>query len=198
MNKLTEIDNLANGATKNIGRLLELSYDDEEIRFRSVEAFEYFTQTDAILKRVYEGLKDDDELVRTTCIELLGEWKNTDSTEMLYTALSDKSEIVRAAAITSLGQIARKDTIWILREKFNNLHGIERASAAMALYTLGQSDYLDELLLLFDDDNYQTRCAAANLLSGFIKAEDRSKVIVKIKQALLKEKTKAAERPKMS
>ena len=193
MNKLIEIESLANGSSKNISRLLELSHDvDEEVRYRAFEAFEYFMPTDEILSRVRDGLEDEDELVRSTCIELLGDWKDANSTESLYLALSDESEIVRSAAITSLGQIARKDTIWILKQKFSDWHGIERASAAMALYSLGETDYLDELLSLFDDEDYRTRCTVANLISGFIADKDKARVTAKMKQALLKEETEAA------
>jgi len=187
-----EIEGLANGSSNNIQRLLGLTNDiDEEVRFRAFEAFEHFTPTAAILKKVRQGLKDDDELVRSTCIELIGDWKDKDSTEELYLALSDQSEIVRSAAITSLSQIARKDSIWILKQKFNEWRGVERASAAMALYLLGQADYLDELLSLFDDKDYLTRCATANLVNGFISHKDKNKAITKMKQALLKEDTKA-------
>lgn len=193
MNKLIEIENLATGAVQNISRLLELSYDnDDEVRYRAIEAFEYFRPTDEIINRARQGLGDEDELVRSTCIELLGDWQDSDSTENLYLALSDQSEIVRSATITSLGKIARKDTIWILKEKFPNWRGVEKASAAMALYTLGESNYLEELLSLLDDDDYRTRCATANLISGFISEKDKAKAIIKMKQALLKENTQAA------
>ena len=192
MNKLIEIDSLANGSNNNISRLVELTYDsDEEVRYRAFEAFEYFIPTSAILDRVRNGLEDKDELVRSTCIELLGDWKDSNSTESLYLALSDESDIVRSAAITSLGRIARKDTIWILKQKFLNWHGIEKASAAMALYTLGEQGYLDELLSLLEDPDYRTRCVVANLINGFITNKDKAKVIVKMKQALLKEETEA-------
>ena len=193
MSKLIEIDSLANGSSNNISRLLVLSHDsDEEVRYRALEAFEYFQPTDTILSRVRNGLGDEDELVRSTCAELLGDWKDSNSTEKLYLALSDESEIVRSAAITSLGKIARKDSIWILKERLSNMHGIERASAAMALYSLGEQDYLDELLSLFGDEDYRTRCAAANLISGFITDKDKARAVAKMKQALLKEETNAA------
>jgi HEAT repeat protein len=193
MSKLEEIENLANGSIKNINRLLVLSRDsDEEVRYRALEAFEYFQPTDSIRDRVQEGLGDEDELVRSTCAELLGDWKDRTSTEALYLALSDESEIVRSAAITSLGKISRKDTSWILKDRFPNMSGVERASAAMALYSLGETDYLDELLSLFDDEDYRTRCAAANLISGFIADKDKPRATARMKQALLKEETNAA------
>lgn len=193
MNKLVEIENLANGSSKNISRLLVLSHDpDEEVRYRALEAFEYFQPTDPIISRVKEALDDEDELVRSTCVELLGDWKDRSSTEALYLALSDESEIVRSAAITSLGKISRKDAIWILKDRFPNMHGIEKASAAMALYSLGETDYLDELLSLLDHEDYRTRCAAANLISGFIADKDKARTITRMKQAFLKEEINAA------
>ncbi len=101
-----EIERLANGLSQNINRLLELSYDnDEEVRYEAIEAFKKFDPSEAILFRVREGVNDENELVRTMCIELLGDWEDADSIEKLYLALDDESEMVRSGAITSLGQM---------------------------------------------------------------------------------------------
>ena len=92
--KLTEIEKLADGSSQNIIRLLELSHDsDEEVRHRSIEAFGSFEPTEAILSRVREGMNDEDEIVRTMSIELLGDWEDVDSIEKLYLALDDEIEI---------------------------------------------------------------------------------------------------------
>lgn len=193
-NKLSEIEDLAKSPSmKNVSRLLELSYDtDEEVRFRSIEAFVGYTPTSTMLERIRKGVFDSDELVRTTCIELIGDWQDCDSLELLYSALSDDIEIVRSAAITSLGQLGQQDTVRILEEKFSKLEGTEKASAVMALYSLGKQEYFDELLALFDDNNYITRCAAANLICRFVRNEDKGKAIRKMRNALLQEETKAA------
>jgi HEAT repeat protein len=191
--KLTEIEELANGSSRNIERLLELSHDsDDEVRHRSIEAFENFEPTETILSRVREGINDEDEIVRTMSIELLGDWEDVDSIEMLYSALDDESDIVRGAALTSLGQMGRKDIIGVLETKYPDFEGIEKVSATMALYSLGKKRYLDDLLSLLDDDYYLIRCRTANSLCRFVDDQDKAKVIEKMEFALAKEKTEAA------
>ncbi len=190
--KLTEIESLANGNGKNISRLLKLSHDnDEEVRFRAIEAFENFSAIDSILTRVRESLTDPDELVRTMAVELIGDWKDTGSIRILYSLMSDKSEIVRAAAITSLGQINEKETIWFLQKKYSSLNGLEKLSAAMALYMLGKHEYFDGAIDFLENENYRIRCAAVNLLKEFTKNNDVEKVLLIMKTALLKEESKA-------
>jgi len=191
--KLTEIEKLADGSSQNIIRLLELSHDsDEEVRHRSIEAFGSFEPTEAILSRVREGMNDEDEIVRTMSIELLGDWEDVDSIEKLYLALDDEIEIVRAAALTSLGQMGRKDIIGVVEEKYPDFDGIEKVSAAMALYSLGKKQYLNDLFSLLDDDYYLIRCRTANLLCDFVDEQDKAKVIEKMEFALAIEKTVAA------
>ena len=193
VDKLNEIENLGNGSSINISRLIELSCDsDAEIRFRAFEAFEKFVPTKEILTCVRGAVNDKDELVRSTCIELLGDWRDWESIEKLYSALSDGSEFVRSAAITSLGQIGKKDTIVFLEGKFPEFQGVEKVSAAMALYSLGKIKYLDDLMLLLNDDDYRIRCAVANLVCRFIDDNDKAKFIEKMELALSKEKTEAA------
>jgi HEAT repeat protein len=192
--KLTEIEKLDNGSSQNIDRLLELSHDsDNEVRYRSIETFENFDEpTEAILSRVREGLNDENEIVRTTSIELLGDWEDVDSIEMLYSALDDESDIVRGAALTSLGQMGRKDIIEVVEEKYPGFEGIEKVSAAIALYSLGEKRYLDDLLSFLDDDYYLIRCRTANSLCRFVDEQDKAKVIEKMEFALAIEKTVAA------
>ncbi|MFP1679760.1 HEAT repeat domain-containing protein [Alloalcanivorax sp. C16-2] len=191
--KLTEIEGLIRHPTpQTLSRLLELSYDsDEEVRFRSIEALEKYTVTNEMLCRVRQGLSDVDELVRTTCAELIGDWEDKCSVELLYNCIHDESQLVRSAAITALGQIGRPDTVSFLAGKHPSLSGLERLSSAMALYTLGDSKYLDDVLSCLSDSDYRVRCATANLLSNFIDDDHKGYVITKLKEALLKEQTKA-------
>ena len=191
--KLTEIEKLEDGSSQNIKRLLELSHDgDDEVRCRAIEAFENFEPTDAILSRVREGINDEDEIVRAMSIELLGDWADVDSIDNLYRAFGDVSDIVRAAALTSLGQMGRKEIAGVLGEKYPLFEGIEKVSAAMALYSLGQKQYLDDLLSFLEDDYYLIRCRTANLLCSFVDEQDKEKVIEKMEFALALEKTEAA------
>ena len=133
--KLTEIRELVEDADDNALKLLELTHDfDEEVRFRAVEAFQNVLPSDAVLRRIRECLEDGDELVRATSIELLGDWRDSESTEVLYAALNDKSELVRAAASISIGKIGRKDSSRLLEHQFKVSGNTEKASVAIALY----------------------------------------------------------------
>lgn len=191
--KISEIEELAGNVKSNIPRLLELTEDaDEEVRFRAVEAFHNLHPSDAVLQRIRECLGDEDELVRTECIELLGEWRDLESTEALYASLNDKSELVRTAASISIGQIGRKDSARLLEHQFEVSGSTEKASVAIALYILGNSEYLDKALKLLSDENYVTRCAVANLVCDFVDDKDIQRVVPILKKALLKEGTRAA------
>jgi len=193
IDKLADIEKLEDGSSENIKRLLELSHDaDDEVRCRAIEAFENFEPTDAILSRVREGINDEDEIVRAMSIELLGDWADVDSIDNLYRAFGDVSDIVRAAALTSLGQMGRKDVAGVLEGKYPLFEGIEKVSAAMALYSLGEKQYLDDLLSFLDDDYYLIRCRTANLLCSFVDEPDKAKVIEKMESVLALEKTEAA------
>lgn len=193
LDKLTEIENLANGDEENIARLLMLTHDkDEEVRYRAVEAFEEFFPTTPIIDRVKQCLRDEDDLVRTISIELIGDWRQSDSIDDLYSLLNDPSEIVRFAAVISIGQIGREDSISLLENRISNAEASEKACIGMSLYNLGKTEYLNGVLDQLNNDNYLTRCLVANLVSQFIHDRDVEKALPKLKSALLKESTKAA------
>lgn len=192
--KLIEINSLSLDITDNsLKRLLELSNDeDEEVRFRSIEALANFNVTEVMINRVRQGLADVDELVRIECVELIGDWEDSESIELIYKCLGDSSELVRSAAITCLGQIGKEDTTAVLITKFQDLTGLERLSCAIALYTLGQEKYLDIALSFLFDQDYRVRCATANLVSNYSEDENKWYIISKLNEALQKEDTKAA------
>lgn len=195
MNKaLIELDKLKlNTSENNLQRVMELTFDpDDEVRFRSIEALEEFGVNNEILSRVQSGLNDDDELVRTVCAELIGDWKSLESISILAKSLGDPSEIVRSAVIISLGQIGDRSSIPALVGIYPNTEGLEKVSLDTALYLLGNKHYLENLANELSNSQYRVRCATANLLSRFVKEEDEPYAIKVLEKASLKEEIRSA------
>lgn len=199
MDKLSEIENIADGDEASLVRLIELSYDkDEEVRFRAIEAFYLLPLSKKILERVRESLDDSDEMVRITGIELLGEWRDVASKERLYDFLIDKDPLIFSAAIISLAQLGGEEVVQKLKEKTVTDFGLEGLSVSIGLYILGEELYLNRVLSFLEDENYQVRCAAANLVSQFAKTKDIKIITTRLKSALKKESTKAASSSMMA
>lgn len=194
--KLAEIEGLAFGGRSNINRLIDLcGDDDEEVRFRAIEALGGFGPSKDSQTKVVAALRDPDELVRTAAVETLGNWRVKDAVSLLVGMFEDASEFVRSAAIVSLGEIGSKQAIWDLerRCRASCSSDSDKLSCAVALYVLGRSSYLDKVLEFLKHDNYQLRCASANLLRDFTATEHIPIVLAKLRSAIHAEPTKAAE-----
>lgn len=192
--KLEEIESLRlTPSTENLERLLVLlSDDDEEVRFRSIEALEDYPSSESLKAKVRNMFFDKDELVRATSIELIGEWQDTDSVKLLSDAMSDESQLVRSAAVLSLAQVGLPDTVALLRDSYSELRGLDLVSTAVALYALGEDRYLADALGCMSSPDYRVRCATANLLAGFVRHEHKGIAIEYMRKAMKVEETRAA------
>lgn len=190
INKLSEIERLANGDDCNLGNILILTEDeDEEVRFRAIESLQEFSPNEKMVKRVRESLADNDELVKIASIELIGDWKDSGSLEKLYFLLEDDSEIVRSSTAISIAEIGNKESLKILEARaLLTSNGIEKVSLNVALYILGDKKYFSEALNQLSNENYLVRCSVVNLLSYFVNEDDTEEAISSFKNALMKEK----------
>lgn len=194
-NKLSEIEELSISSTNpsdSITRLLELSFDeDEEVRYRAIEAFENFAVTDNILERVRCLLNDCDELVRVQAVELLGYWRDSSSCELIYKSLNDKSSLVRSSAIISLARACGKSYLSEMRRLAAVGDCAEQLSATVALYHLNEDTSINDITKYFFHNSYHIRCAAANLISEFVLDKDISKLVDCLEKAMISEKSNA-------
>ena len=193
--KLREIEKLQLRGVSSTARLIQLSHDeDEEVRFRAIEGLGTLPVTVDSRKTIARALTDSDSLVRAAAAEILGNWDPKRAEHLLVEAIEDSDELVRTAAIVSLGSIGSKQSIWLLERKYRNQScgSLERLSFAIALYTLGKSAYLASALSFLNDESYQVRSAAANLLREFTSTKDIPRVLGKLRSSISAESTDAA------
>lgn len=191
--KLTEIDNIMNQAADMLARLQELTWDeDNEVRYRTIECLGQIGFQDA-LKAIRCGLHDSDELVRVACLEILGEVQDERSVKDIKSLLNDTSSLVRGAAALSLGEIGMSGSIDELLSRLQVEDDDEvKIPIYAALYTLGQDEYLENLLEGLCNEYYRVRCASANLLTDIANEHNNAKIVEALSLAFHREETVAA------
>jgi HEAT repeat protein len=156
--------------------LTKLSKDqDSEVRSRTAETLVLFdsTESEDIL---IELLNDEDELVRTNASDSLSISTSVKVISLLKgRILKDESSLVRRYAILSIGDIVNRigyDKYEIIDFLTNQLEKEEIIGVKLCyytvLYTLGEEKYLDLLLELINEVDYQDRCGIVSLLSDII------------------------------
>jgi len=191
--KLEEIEAITNQTSDLLNRILELSQDaDWEVRYQSIECIQQSGVLDS-LKRVRQGLYDSKELVRVVCLEVLGEVQDERSVKDIKSLLNDASPLVRGAAALSLGKIGIGESIDDLLSRLQVEDDDEvKIPIYAALYTLGQDDYLENLLEGLNNEYYRVRCASANLLTDIANEHNNVKIVEALSLAFQREKTVAA------
>lgn len=142
---------------------------------------------------VVNRLKDDNELVRISAVEALGEMRDCRGKQHLIDALTDAEEIVRREAAEGLGELGDVSAIPILQSFLQN----ETSSTAkvgfyVGLYLLGAEFRLKSLLNLLKDPSYQVRCSVANCVLDLVDEENEKLIIKALNAALRRETTVAA------
>lgn len=194
--KLKEIEELSLRGPRSVSRLIVLSQDDdEEVRFRAIEALAAAPRNGESELAVKGALSDPDGLVRTAAVEALGFWKPTGADLLLTEAIDDPDPLVRSAAMIGLGSIGSKRSIWTLERKYRSqsCESADRLSCTIALYSLGRSSNLDAALNFLGHDCYRLRSAAANLLREFVSTNDIPRVLERLRESIRYEKTEAAK-----
>ncbi len=194
--KLTEIDSIVDEMAA-IERLLELSNDEDwEVRCRAIEKIGEYPLTfrvEKVMERIRQGLLDSNEFVRSSCIDILGEWKDTKSINRIISYLTNDCFVVRIAAAEAIGVFGDSSKAKYLEERLSQVDDDnEQVFCYFGLFLLGQHHYLDSLLKSLSSDYYRTRCAAANLLISCATDKNKIQIIEQLKNALDKENTAAA------
>lgn len=149
-------------------------------------------EAEAILIRL---LSDRDDMVRVNASDSLSACGSQASSELLkQRTVSDSCFMVRGYAACSAVEIALRtgsadDELADFLTQAMDVESDEwvRTSFCAALYELGQEEYLHRLLGALNSDDYQVRCAAANLLSGTAKEKDAPKIRAALKTRREKE-----------
>ena len=173
-------------------------YSDAEVRVDAIEALSEYGNDKDIAKLLISHLKkDEDELVRTSCAEILGSYPDKEVSGYLVEALDDESDLVIAAAALSLAEISDVNVIpdvnviGKLESKLEKASPWLSVSLHIGLYFLGEKNSLELLLKFLNNDDYRVRCATANLLKYYSKPEDVTKIINILKSRLQIEQTRA-------
>jgi len=195
--KTEEIYSFTDNHSETIYRLLELSNDEDWfVRNLALERLEefggvhHFTES---LNRIRQGMSDPNELVRSTCILILGDWKDQESLDQIVKLLTDDSGIVRIAAAEAVGCMGDSSKAKLLEDLLPQIDDDnERVFFYYGLCLLGQEKWLEPILESLTSDYYRTRCAAANSLISCVIEANRNRVLEHLKQALAREPTRAA------
>jgi len=195
--KLVEVNSIVDYDLPSIERLLELSRDEDwEVRCNAIEKISEFPMifcTDKIKERIRQGLLDINELVQSSCVEVLGQWKDVQSIDKIINCLKDESFVVRIAAAEAIGIFGDSSKVKYLEEYLLQVtDDNEQVFGYFGLFLLGKYHYLENLLESLSSDYYRTRCAVANMLISCVDTKNKQKILNNLRQALTQEKTRAA------
>lgn len=176
---------------KELIMLSELSYDDSNYIRAVVARILVESNSEKGEQILLRLAKDHDTLVRTEACDSLC----ISEAAMTYDILKDIAEkdrigLVRGYAIMSLGDIASRinmqdDLKSFLENKLINEKVLfTKISIYTVLYSLGQREYLTNLLLILNTKNYHNRCAVVNSLSEIINDDNKEVILT----ALLEQK----------
>lgn len=189
---LTEIEDALREIDFLTKKLLGLSASEEpEVRLRSIEILQYIRRP-YIENRIIESLSDDDELVRATCAEIIGSWKDRRYAANLIRQINDESWVVRSAIVIALAEIGVVSAIDVLEHRLRDAYDEERIALYFALCKLGRSQYLPLFLNGLFHEFYRIRCATANLSARIVTPANRGLILNLLSAVLKEESTKAA------
>lgn len=129
-------------------------------------------------------VQDQDSLVRAEACDSLCISKSVSTYEMLkHIAEKDRIGMVRGYAILSLGHIAvrlnkQNDLTKFLKNRLeNDKVKFAQINIYAALYSLGNREYLTNLLATINSKGYRNRCEAVNNLSEVINVDNKEVIL---------------------
>jgi len=132
---------------------------------------------------LFKLARDKDEQVRTDAVGSLCDVYEPDVYEVLKEALKDPYYLVRGYAVDSMVSVGKvigvehnemTQTINHVLEKERSL--FVKLNCYKALYELGHQEYLDSMFSIFRSKNYNTRCAAINVLGRQLSADNQAQI----------------------
>ncbi len=102
--------------------------------------------------------------VRVAAVQMLEQWGERASLELLVRALKDEHEAVRAAAAHALGVLANPEAVTPLVEALQDPIWLVRAAAVQALGMLGEQAPVEPLLPTLHDEDESVRVVAVRVL----------------------------------
>lgn len=190
--RLELIDTRCSSLGSEFSGLITLSNDaDQEVRYRSLECLGDILS--GAIGRIREGLADPDEIVCTTCLEILGGIRDRSVFNEIACLLKSESALVRSAAAIAIGDLRQAEGVGILQLCLASENDDEvKVSIYSALYELGVASYLNDIFgSLLNSNFYRARCAAANLLVKISDDDNRERILRELHKAASSEETVA-------
>lgn len=144
---------------------------------------------------------DKDALVRTEALDSLCVFYSEDIEDFLVNAIkSEPDELARCYAILSwadvafaLGHNTPENSAFIEQVMHAEDSQHCRTSCCYAQYIFGNKAKLDEMLTFLNNDDYNIRCSAINLLREFVNSENKEKISTAVRKLLESEPTAAVK-----
>lgn len=187
-----EAEKLSLKNKKDVKRLLELTQSPYySIRMEALERCEVLfyekDYKDVALQRTFEGLKDEDDLVRITCIENLMFWEYDKAIPEIRKTLWDLDQTVRIFSAEALAQFGDKKSIPTLEKLLEKAEDdFEKGAFLFALYDLGEKKYFEPLINIIHSDYYIAKIRFANVYVPKIVNKDNRDMILGLLIAALK------------
>lgn len=190
---MDDVENINQSSKKNLTTIKKaVNSEDSEIRLRAYCKLKLFIFNDDTLQLLRQGLTDQDEIVRSGCVEILAEQGLFANLDLLIHALDDSSYYVINSVIECLHNLdvdsAQNKAIEVLNDKLNSnhLHSSSVIAIHYALYRLDSGYSIDHLLdCLIDSEDYRNRCGVLNMLCDFCHDQDITHILTRI-QCLIK------------
>ena len=183
---IDDIVRIKEASAKSLDIIVEaIKSNDGEIRQTALKKLALFDFDQEIKSLLIKGVNDTDELIRSDCVELLGESDLSGSLDLIIGALQDSSSFVINSAIMCLIELEtdQNRVFNILEKKLSNerLHNSAVVRIHYALYVLEPSYGVDNVLdCLIDSKDYRDRCAILNMLYDYCRDEDVKHILTRV------------------
>lgn len=134
--------------------------DNDSRRLRAVQILGLLKKNPQIRDLLAKLIKDRDEKIRATAVNLLGRVLGQNDQEIVLSLLKDRDKRVRANTIEAIENLGSRRLVPILLRFKKDTNNRIRGNALKALFYLGNTDIIDDLLdMLSSQDNYMIASA---------------------------------------
>ena len=143
----------------------DLWCDDDARRLRAVQILGLLRKNPTIRDILAKLVKDKDEKIRATAVNLLGKIIGPNDNELIMSLLSDKDKRVRANTVEALESLGNKRFVPILlrfrKDPVNRIRG----NVLKALFSLGFSDITEDLVAMLENSDHFMKASALWVIS---------------------------------
>ncbi|MBC1801539.1 HEAT repeat domain-containing protein [Listeria booriae] len=148
---------------------------------RDVQSFVYSKLYDYdgndVVQAAVKGLRNEDEIVRISAIEIIGKQQVFEQLPALINSLNDSDELVRCYAAETIAFLGAdlKDQL-VMQAKVEQ-DEVARTGLYYALYSLGATEYLPALLKLLESESHVVVIRTVHHLAGIMNATNKDAIL---------------------